>query len=107
MHRRQFRVLHRGNPVVSAQPAILEGNHLFNVDWFGKCGATGAPSVLSQNWDKLSPGQSVLVAIVGGGLTWGSFRESTFAARRERLPLSSAHMKLRTPMANKRNGGDD
>lgn len=59
---------------VRKRAGIPEGNHLFNVDWFGNCGAAGAPSVLSQNWEKFTPGQSALVAIVGGGLTWGSFR---------------------------------
>jgi len=59
---------------VRKRVGISESNHLFNVDWFGNCGAAGAPTVLSQNWEKFTPGQSALVAIVGGGLTWASFR---------------------------------
>lgn len=53
---------------------IPECNHLYNVDWFGNCGAAGAPSVLSQNWQKLVPGAAVLMAVVGSGLTWGGLR---------------------------------
>ena len=73
-----FFVGHQANKLalesVRKRAAIPESNHLFNVDWFGNCGAAGAPSVLSQNWGKFTPGQSVLIAIVGGGLTWASFR---------------------------------
>jgi 3-oxoacyl-[acyl-carrier-protein] synthase-3 len=53
---------------------IPEDRHLFNVDRFGNCGAAGAPSVLSQNWEKCVAGQSVLMAMVGSGLTWGALR---------------------------------
>jgi 3-oxoacyl-[acyl-carrier-protein] synthase III len=73
-----FFIGHQANSLaletVRKRAGILERNHLFNVDWFGNCAAAGAPSVLSQNWEKFTPGQSVLVAVVGGGLTWGSFR---------------------------------
>jgi len=44
--------------------------HFFNVDRFGNCGAAGAPSVLSQNWDQIDSGYLSLV-VVGSGLTWG------------------------------------
>lgn len=53
---------------------IPESSHLFNVDRFGNCGAAGAPSVLSQNWQKFVAGHSVLMAMVGSGLTWGALR---------------------------------
>jgi 3-oxoacyl-[acyl-carrier-protein] synthase III len=73
-----FFIGHQANKLaletVRRRVGIPESNHLFNVDWFGNCGAAGAPSVLSQNWEKFTPGQSALVAIVGGGLTWASFR---------------------------------
>jgi 3-oxoacyl-[acyl-carrier-protein] synthase-3 len=73
-----FFIGHQANKValdtVRKRVGIPESNHLFNVDWFGNCGAAGAPSVLSQYWDKFTPGQSALVAIVGAGLTWASFR---------------------------------
>ncbi len=53
---------------------IPESKHLFNVDRFGNCGSAGAPSVLSQNWEKFVAGDSVLMAMVGSGLTWGALR---------------------------------
>ena len=45
--------------------------HLFNVNEFGNCGAAGAPSVLSQNWDRFQPGEEIALVVVGSGLTWG------------------------------------
>ena len=48
-------------------------NHLTNVERFGNCGAAGAPSVLSQNWDTLGP-CSINMAVVGSGLSWGGLR---------------------------------
>lgn len=50
---------------------ISTENHLYNVNSVGNCGAAGAPSVLSQNWEKLQPGDHIILAIVGAGLTWG------------------------------------
>lgn len=50
---------------------ITEQFHWYNVDQFGNCGAAGAPSVLSQNWDKLQPGEQIILVVVGAGLTWG------------------------------------
>ncbi len=46
--------------------------HLFNVNQFGNQGAAGAPAVLSMNWDKFQPGEKIVVAVVGSGLTWGA-----------------------------------
>jgi 3-oxoacyl-[acyl-carrier-protein] synthase III len=48
-------------------------NHLSNVERFGNCGAAGAPSVLSQNWDRLGP-CAISMAVVGSGLSWGGLR---------------------------------
>lgn len=45
--------------------------HFHNVTDFGNCGAAGAPSVLSQRWDRFDAGDEVAVALVGAGLTWG------------------------------------
>lgn len=56
---------------VVARAEIPEQNHYFNVNQFGNCGAAGAPSVLSLNWEQLRPQDILLVAVVGGGLTWG------------------------------------
>lgn len=46
--------------------------HLYNVRDYGNCGAAGAPSVLSQNWDRFRRGEQILLAVVGAGLTWGA-----------------------------------
>lgn len=50
---------------------ISENRHLYNVDYFGNCGAAGAPCVLSQNWSKFVPGDMVFIIVVGAGLSWG------------------------------------
>ncbi len=50
---------------------ISNEKHLFNVDLFGNCGAAGAPSVLSQHWDKFLPKDKIALAVVGAGLSWG------------------------------------
>lgn len=50
---------------------ISEKFHLYNVDEFGNCGAAGAPIVLSQNWNNFTPGDEIILAVVGAGLTWG------------------------------------
>jgi len=46
--------------------------HLHNVERFGNTGAAGAPAVLSQSWERLRAGDTVLLAVVGSGLTWSS-----------------------------------
>jgi len=50
---------------------IADEKHLYNVDEFGNCGAAGAPSVFSQNWDKFKSGDFITLVVVGAGLTWG------------------------------------
>lgn len=50
---------------------IQDNKHLYNVDQFGNCGAAGAPSVLSQNWDLFKAGDYISLIVVGAGLTWG------------------------------------
>ena len=55
---------------VCRRTGIPPERHLFNVDCFGNCGAAGAPSVLSENWEKIGSGYVNLV-VVGSGLTWG------------------------------------
>jgi 3-oxoacyl-[acyl-carrier-protein] synthase-3 len=51
---------------------LLPEQHWHNVVEYGNTGAAGAPGVLSQHWDELSPGDSVLLVVVGAGLTWSS-----------------------------------
>ena len=49
---------------------VAEENHWHNVTEFGNTGSAGAPSVLSQHWHDLRPGDYVALALVGAGLTW-------------------------------------
>ena len=46
--------------------------HWFNIDRFGNQGGAGAPTVISQRFDELSPGQHIGVVVVGAGLSWSS-----------------------------------
>lgn len=70
-HQANLRVLE----AVCGRLNIPEDRHLRNVVSFGNCGAAGAPSVLSQNWDSLGPGAiAINVAMVGSGLSWGGVR---------------------------------
>lgn len=56
---------------VCERSEVPAGRHLYNVDEYGNCGAAGAPSVLSQNWEKFSAGDEIGLVVVGSGLTWG------------------------------------
>ena len=56
---------------VCRRAEIADENHYYNVVEYGNCGAAGAPSVLSQNWDKLQSGDTLTLAVVGSGLSWG------------------------------------
>lgn len=51
---------------------VPESRHLYNVIEKGNQGACGAPSVLSENWDRYKKGDYIVIAVVGAGLTWGS-----------------------------------
>ena len=58
-----------------ARRAEIEGDdHWHNVAVFGNTGAAGAPTVLSQHWDELADGDTILLVVVGSGLTWSSMR---------------------------------
>ncbi|MBX5484852.1 MAG: ketoacyl-ACP synthase III [Myxococcaceae bacterium] len=64
---------------VARRCEVPEGRHLYNVDRRGNCGASGAPTVMSELWDddeKL--GDAIAMAVVGSGLTWaGALFERT------------------------------
>ena len=62
---------------------ISAEKHLFNVDQYGNCGAAGAPSVLSQNWDQFKPGDQITLVVVGAGLTWGGMCISVDAVNQQ------------------------
>lgn len=57
---------------VARRVEVAGEHHWHNVEDYGNTGASGAPTVLSQHWDDLTAGDSVLVAVVGSGLTWSS-----------------------------------
>lgn len=58
----------------AAKRAELSDAHWYNVDEFGNQGAAGAPVVLSQHWQELNAGDTVIMAVVGAGLSWASLR---------------------------------
>ncbi len=49
---------------------IEADRHFYNVDNFGNTAAAGAPTVISQNWDKFRSGDVLAMVMVGAGLTW-------------------------------------
>ncbi len=67
-HQANYRMLTSAMEKLGVPPE----NHLYNVVDRGNQGATGAPSVLSQNWDRYQPGDRIVMAVVGAGLTWGA-----------------------------------
>ncbi|MCC6869025.1 MAG: hypothetical protein IT522_09395 [Burkholderiales bacterium] len=56
---------------ISRSARIAAEDHWFNVDRYGNCGAAGAPSVLTENQQRLHDGDVVSLVVVGGGLSWG------------------------------------
>ncbi len=67
-HQANFRMLTSAAEKMGFSPE----KHIFNVDYFGNQGGAGAPCVLSMNWDRFKPGELIVVAVVGSGLTWGA-----------------------------------
>jgi 3-oxoacyl-[acyl-carrier-protein] synthase-3 len=59
---------------VVRRSGLAEHQQWSNVAEFGNTGAAGAPSVLSQHWDELRAGDTVLLVVVGSGLTWASLQ---------------------------------
>jgi 3-oxoacyl-[acyl-carrier-protein] synthase-3 len=57
---------------VAKRCEIAPDNHWHNVELLGNTGAAGAPTVLSQRWDELTDGDSIVLVVVGSGLTWSS-----------------------------------
>lgn len=63
---------------VKQRGEVPDARHFFNVDRRGNTGASGAPSVLSENWDNPELGDAVALTVVGSGLTWsGALLERT------------------------------
>jgi 3-oxoacyl-[acyl-carrier-protein] synthase III len=59
---------------VARRAGIAADDHWHNVGEFGNTGASGAPTVLSQHWDDIRAGDTILMVVVGSGLTWSSLR---------------------------------
>jgi 3-oxoacyl-[acyl-carrier-protein] synthase-3 len=72
---------------------IPPAQHHSNVADFGNTGAAGAPSVLSQDWERFQSGEAIALIGVGGGLSWSS--AMLFVER----PLASAAGPTASPMA--------
>lgn len=51
---------------------IPASNHWHNVTYIGNQAGAGAPAVLASHWNDVQPGQKIVVAVVGAGLSWGS-----------------------------------
>lgn len=67
---------------VQRRTDVADARHFHNVAYRGNCGASGAPTVLSEHWDNPRLGDAVAMAVVGSGLTWAG-------ALLERYPASS------------------
>jgi 3-oxoacyl-[acyl-carrier-protein] synthase-3 len=48
--------------------------HYFNIVEYGNQAAAGAPVVVSQNWDRFTPGDIVALVVVGSGLSWSALQ---------------------------------
>lgn len=57
---------------VAKRAGVDAADHFRNVEDFGNTGVAGAPSVLSQRWGELGAGDSVVLVVVGSGLTWAA-----------------------------------
>lgn len=55
---------------VQRRTEVPGSRHFHNVEHRGNCGASGAPTVLSENWDNPQVGDAVALSVVGSGLTW-------------------------------------
>jgi len=51
---------------------IPDSNHWHNVTTVGNQAGAGAPASIAMHWEDIVPGQKIVVAVVGAGLSWGS-----------------------------------
>jgi 3-oxoacyl-[acyl-carrier-protein] synthase-3 len=59
---------------VCRRASIPAERHFHNIVHFGNQCAAGAPTVLSQHWERFGPGDVAAVVVVGSGLSWASMR---------------------------------
>jgi 3-oxoacyl-[acyl-carrier-protein] synthase-3 len=57
---------------VCRRASIPPERHFHNIARFGNQCAAGAPSVLSQSWERFGAGDVAAVVVVGSGLSWSS-----------------------------------
>jgi len=55
---------------VATRAGVAPEEHWHNVERLGNTGASGAPGVLSEHWDELKDGDSIVLVVVGSGLSW-------------------------------------
>ena len=55
---------------VCRRSGVPAERHLYSVDQLGNTGASGAPGVISMNWDTFQDGDEVALVVVGAGLSW-------------------------------------
>lgn len=67
-HQANYTMLHQ----ITNNREIPDTNHWYNVDKLGNQAGAGAPATLAMHWDQIKPGQKIVVAVVGAGLSWGS-----------------------------------
>lgn len=76
--RRLYYVGHQANLTmlesVCRRASIPPERHLFNIVEYGNQCAAGAPSVISQAWDRFAPGDVAALVVVGSGLSWSSLQ---------------------------------
>jgi 3-oxoacyl-[acyl-carrier-protein] synthase-3 len=58
----------------SRRVGVDDARHWYNVDRYGNCGAAGGPTVLSERWGELPAGATLIMAVVGSGLSFGGAR---------------------------------
>ncbi|MBI1813845.1 MAG: ketoacyl-ACP synthase III [Deltaproteobacteria bacterium] len=58
---------------VCRQCVVPDDLHHSNVEWYGNTAGAAAPSVISMEWDRWTPGDDIAVVGVGAGLTWSSY----------------------------------
>ncbi len=68
-HQANLRMLEK----VCDQARLSPQQHVFNVDTHGNTGAASGASVISLHWDNWRPGDQIVAAGVGAGLTWGGY----------------------------------
>ncbi|RMD83997.1 MAG: ketoacyl-ACP synthase III [Candidatus Dadabacteria bacterium] len=57
---------------ITGNRKIPDKNHWHNVIEYGNQAGASCMAVLSQNWEKITSPQKIVISVVGAGLSWGS-----------------------------------